>query len=56
VLNKIRVGNDFFILAQINNDEVSNVKKCIYQSSIPNINPGMIIIALANQDANSIIL
>jgi hypothetical protein len=56
VLNTISVGNDFLILAQINNDDVSNVKKCIYQSSTPNIKPGTIIIALAIQAANSIML
>jgi hypothetical protein len=56
VLNKINVGNDFLIDAQINADDVANVKKCIYHNSIPNINPGMMIIALAIQADNSIIL
>ena len=56
VLNKINVGNDFRIDAQINVDDVANVKKCIYHNSIPNINPGIIIIALAIQAAASIIL
>jgi hypothetical protein len=56
VLNKINVGNDFFIDAQINADDVANVKKCIYHNSIPNINPGMIITAFAIQADNSIIL
>ena len=27
VLNTIKVGNDFFILAQINSEEVASVKK-----------------------------
>jgi hypothetical protein len=56
VLNKINVGNDFFIDAQINADDVANVKKCIYHNSIPNINPGMMITAFAIQADNSIIL
>ena len=56
VLNRINVGNDFPILAQINNDDVSNVKKCMYHSSIPKINPGTIIIAFAIQAENSIVL
>jgi hypothetical protein len=56
VLNKINVGNDFLIDAQISADDVANVKKCIYHNSIPNINPGIIIIALAIQADNSMIL
>jgi hypothetical protein len=56
VLNKINVGNDFLIDAQINADDVANVKKCIYHNSIPNINPGIMIIAFAIQADNSIIL
>jgi len=56
VLKTIKVGNDFLILAQINKDEVVKVRKCKYQISIPNIKPGTIIIALAIQAANSIIL
>jgi hypothetical protein len=56
VLNKINVGNDFLIDAQINADDVANVKKCIYHNSIPNISPGIIMIALAIQAAASIIL
>jgi hypothetical protein len=56
VLNSINVGNDFFILAQINNEDVSSVKKCIYHNSIPNTKPGMMIIAFANHAANSIVL
>jgi hypothetical protein len=56
VLNKTNVGNDFLIDAQINADDVANVKKCIYHNSIPNINPGTIIIAFAIHDINSMIL
>ena len=56
VLNKINVGNDFRIDAQINADDVANVKKCIYHNSIPNINPGIIITAFATQAAASIVL
>ena len=56
VLNRINVGNDFLILAQINNEDVNNVKKCKYHNSIPKINPGTIIIALAIQAANSIVV
>jgi Cu/Ag efflux protein CusF len=56
VLNKINVGNDFLIDAQIRADDVTNVKKCIYHNSIPNINPGMMITAFAIQADNSMIL
>jgi hypothetical protein len=56
VLKAINVGKSFLIDAQINSDDVSKVRKCIYHNSIPNINPGMRIIALVNQDANSIVL
>jgi hypothetical protein len=44
------------MLAQINKDDVANVKKWKYQISIPNIKPGTIIIAFAIHAANSIIL
>jgi hypothetical protein len=54
VLKTINVGNDFFILAQINKEDVVKVTKCKYQISIPNINPGTIIIAFAIQAENSI--
>jgi hypothetical protein len=56
VLNKINVGKLFLIDAQINNEDVSSVRKCIYHNSIPNIKPGTMIIALAIQEQNSIIL
>jgi len=56
VLNRINVGKLFLIDAQINNEDVSSVRKCIYHNSIPNIRPGTMIIALAIQEQNSIIL
>jgi hypothetical protein len=56
VLKTIKVGRDFLILAQISNDEVSNVIKCNHHISTPKINPGMIIIALAIQAESSITL
>jgi len=56
VLNKINVGNNFLIDAQINADDVANVKKCIYHNSIPNINPGIMITAFAIQADNSMVL
>jgi hypothetical protein len=52
----ISVGRDFLIDAQINNEDVSSVRKCIYHNSIPNIKPGTIIITLAIHAANSITL
>lgn len=56
VLNKIKVGNDFFIDAQIKSAEVNKVKKCNCQISIPNIRPGIMIIAFALQAISSIVL
>ena len=56
VLNRISVGRDFLIDAQINKEDVNKVRKCIYHNSIPNNRPGIIIIALAIQAANSITL
>jgi hypothetical protein len=56
VLNMIRVGKDFFMLAHINNDDVIRVMKCNHHISIPNINPGIMIKAFAIQAANSITL
>jgi hypothetical protein len=56
VLNNINVGKSFLIDAQINKDEVNKVRKCKYHISTPNIKPGTLIIALAIQAANSIIL
>lgn len=56
VLNIIRVGNDFFILAHINNEDVSRVIKCNHHTSTPKIKLGIIIVALAIQAESSIIL
>jgi hypothetical protein len=56
VLNPTSVGNSFFSLAQINVRLVASVKKYSHQMLMPNINPGIIIIALAAHDANSTIL
>ena len=56
VLNRISVGRDFLIDAQINKEDVNKVRKCIYHNSIPNNRPGIIMIALAIQAANSITL
>jgi hypothetical protein len=56
VLNKINVGSDFLILAQINREDVSSVRKCIYHNSMPNTKPGTMMIALAIHAANSIVL
>jgi hypothetical protein len=56
VLNRINVGKLFLIDAQIKRDDVNRVRKCIYHNSIPNIKPGTMIIALAIQEQNSIIL
>lgn len=56
VLNRINVGNDFFILAHINKLDVKSVKKCMYHNSIPNNKPGTMIMAFAIQALNSIML
>ena len=56
VLKTIKVGRDFLILAQINNDDVVRVMKCNHHTSIPNINPGTIIKAFAIHAENSITL
>jgi hypothetical protein len=56
VLNTIKVGKLFLILAHIKADDVISVRKCNHHISIPNINPGTIIKALAIQAQNSIIL
>jgi hypothetical protein len=56
VLNKINVGKSFLIDAQINSEDVSSVKKCIYHNSIPNTKPGIIMIAFDIHAANSIVL
>jgi hypothetical protein len=56
VLNTIRVGNDFLILAHIKRDDVQRVIKCNHQISLPKTNPGIMIAALAIQADNSITL
>jgi hypothetical protein len=56
VLNATNVGNNFLLLAQIRVRLVAKVKKYNHHSCIPKINPGIIIIALQNQLANSTIL
>jgi Cu/Ag efflux protein CusF len=56
VLNRISVGKLFRILAQIKADDVARVKKCIYHNSIPNTNPGTMMIAFAIQLQNSMVL
>jgi hypothetical protein len=56
VLNAISVGNDFFILAQIKSDEVIIVRMWNCHISIPNNNPGMIIIPFAHHAQASMIL
>lgn len=55
-LNAINVGNNLRIEAQINNDEVNPLIIKNHQIWTPNNKPGKMIIALANQDANSILL
>lgn len=56
VLNTMRVGRDFFILAQISSEDVTSVTKCNHQISIPKISPGTMTMALAIQAENSITL
>jgi hypothetical protein len=56
VLNPTSVGKSFLFDAQISVRLVSRVKKYSHQTEMPNISPGMIITALANQDANSTML
>jgi hypothetical protein len=53
VLNPTSVGNSFFSLAQISVRLVANVKKYNHQMLMPDINPGIMIQALAAQLANS---
>jgi len=56
VLKSISVGRLFFIEAQISKEEVRRVRKWRYQSSIPKTSPDTMIIALAIQLQNSMIL
>jgi hypothetical protein len=50
------VGNSFFSLAQIKVKLVPSVKKYSHQTEMPNIKPGIIIVALAVHDRNSTVL
>ena len=56
VLKPTRVGNAFLRLAHIRVTLVARVKKYNCQICMPNINPGIMMIALANQDTNSMVL
>jgi hypothetical protein len=56
VLNPTKVGNSFLLLAQINVILVNNVKKNNHQICMPNIKPGIMMMALAAQLTNSTIL
>jgi hypothetical protein len=56
MLNPIRVGSNFLLLAQMRDSEVARVKKYNHQSWIPKISPGMMITAFAAQLANSTVL
>jgi hypothetical protein len=56
VLNPTNVGRSFLLLAQISVRLVKSVKKNNHQICIPNINPGIMITALAAQLENSTML
>jgi hypothetical protein len=56
VLNPTSVGNSFFSDAHINVRLVNKVKKYSHHMLMPKINPGIMIIALANHAAASILL
>jgi hypothetical protein len=56
VLKATRVGNSFLFDAQINVRLVAKVKKYSCQICMPNISPGMMIMALQNHDTNSTML
>jgi hypothetical protein len=56
VLKPTNVGNNFLFDAQIKDKLVNKVKKYKYHNEIPNIKPGIIIIAFANQLKNSTVL
>jgi len=55
-LNPTNVGNNFLLDAHINAKLVANVKKNNHHRLIPNISPGIIIIAFAPQLKNSTVL
>jgi hypothetical protein len=56
VLNPTNVGNSFLFEAQIKVNDVNKVKKYSHQTLMPKIKPGIMITALAVQDANSTVL
>jgi hypothetical protein len=56
VLNPTSVGRSFFSDAHINVRLVNKVKKYSHHTEIPKIKPGIIMQALAAQDANSTVL
>jgi hypothetical protein len=56
VLNPTSVGNSFLFDAQIRVKLVSRVKKYNHHTLTPKIKPGIIIMALAAQEANSTML
>ena len=56
VLKATRVGNSFLFDAQIKARLVAKVKKNSCQICMPNISPGIMIMALQNHDANSTML
>jgi hypothetical protein len=56
VLKATSVGNSFLFDAQIKVKLVAKVKKYSCQIWMPNINPGIIIMALQNQETNSTML
>jgi hypothetical protein len=56
VLNPTNVGNSFLFDAQISARLVPKVKKYNHHTLRPKIKPGMMIMALAVQDANSTVL
>jgi hypothetical protein len=56
VLNPTKVGKSFFSDAHIRVRLVHSVKKYNHHMEIPKIRPGMMMQALAAQDANSTIL
>jgi hypothetical protein len=56
VLNPTNVGNNFLLEAHIKDKLVNKVKKNNHQRLIPNISPGIIIIAFAPQLKNSTVL
>jgi hypothetical protein len=55
-LNPTNVGNNFLLDAHISAKLVNKVKKYNHHKLIPNIRPGIIIIAFAPQLKNSTVL